>query len=326
MKALRVLAGVHAGAGLSLAPGRYRIAGTPTEPTIDQAEIPVTLIDWSTLPLVLISAADGPLLAEAPTDSASTTSGTVAWPDFEVRRFGDVVLCIAEADAHWPGDAELLARLNDASPSRPAERVARLATSWGIRAGFIGAGLLVAVGALYGRSDGAPLQPAPLRPDFGAELLSRSLADRGLHELTVNVQRVEIVLSGLVRNADEAQTVRFAMADIEQRTGVPVAAHWEIADDIASTIEAALRQPGVHARYTGAGRFLVEGIVPDPGVLSASGAPLAKDLGANVKGIDFALERKTNAILFSSAIAADGLRYTERLDGAKVFSKNPQEM
>lgn len=322
MKALRVLAGVHAGAGLSLAPGRYRIAGTPSESTIDQADIPVTLIDWSTPPLVLMCTADGPPVTQALGDDASTS----AWPDFEVRRFGDVVLCIGEADAQWPGDAELLARLTGTSPSRSPQRTSRLAASWGTRAGFIGAGLLVVVGALYGRSGGAPLAPPALRPDFGAELLSRSLVERGLHELTVNVQRVEIVLSGLVRNADEAQAVRLATADIERRTGVPVAAHWEIADDIASTIEAALRQPGVRARYSGAGRFLVEGIVPDPGVLKASGAPLATDLGANVKGIDFALERKTHAVLFSSAIAADGLRYTERPDGAKVFSKNPQEM
>ncbi|QHJ00002.1 hypothetical protein GT347_19660 [Xylophilus rhododendri] len=319
---LRVLLGLHAGASLPLVPGRYRIGAE--EADADTADRSVVLLDWTLPPLTIeVDAAGAVSLAaqEGEADSAVPQ----AWPELQARRFGEVVLCVGDSDGAWPSDAELLDCLQPGPVMARAVPAARPA-SWGMRAGLLGAGLLAAVTGLYGRSSGPPPHtPPPARPEYGAQLLQQDLARRGLDELTVRPARDAVVLSGLVRDADQGRTVHTVVSELERSTGVAVLGQWEVADDIASTIEAALRQPGVNARYLGGGRFQVEGIVADPARLRAAGAPLVKDLGMNVKGIDFALERKARPSAFSAAIAADALRYAERPDGAKVFSRNERD-
>jgi type III secretion protein D len=96
---------------------------------------------------------------------------------------------------------------------------------------------------------------------------------------------------------------------------------WEVADVIATTIESALRVPGLHAAYLGGGRFAVSGTVPDPAQVLGAAPQLRKDLGANVRAIEFELSRIRTTAAFSAAVSADALHYSERPDGAKVFAE-----
>lgn len=323
MKSLRVLNGLHAGACQALAPGRYRIAAGGAEAPPEQGDAPgvdalgITLLDWVGSPLLLHVTAGGPVQATTAVDMQSEPVPS-CWPDHQPRRFGELVLCIGDDAASWPRDADLLA-LMAFHPVVPKLPRSTRPGAWGARAGMLGAGVLVTLGAFYGRAGTAAPEPPTARPDVVAHLLTQGLAGRGLDELQVTRERQDVVLSGLVQNAREAQLVRLAVAVVEQSTGMPIVSQWEVADDVASTIVAALRAPGVHARYAGAGRFRVEGVVADPVGLSATGGALAKDLGSNVKGIDFALLRRQKSSPFSSAVASGELRYSERPDGAKVF-------
>ncbi|WPB57934.1 hypothetical protein [Xylophilus sp. GOD-11R] len=327
MKTLRVLAGLHAGARLALAPGLYRVGSSAISDALSTPDAtPIELLDWTEPMLSIAVDAAGRVIVlpsgDEATGQASQAAAGDAWADLVPRRFGDVVLCVGASDQPWPDDAQLVALLNKpvvGESSAPATRRA----SWGMRAGFIGAGLLAAVSALYGRSDAPTHQTPPARPEQAAQLLKQSLESRGFKELQVREERDAVILAGLVPDANAGRSVRSATLEVERTSGVPVVMQWEVADDIASTIEAALRLPGVHARYVGAGRFEIEGIVADPAAVRESAGPLTKDLGANVKGINFSLERRHRAAApFSSAIVADALRYSERPDGAKVFQDN----
>ena len=323
MKALRVVHGLHAGAWITLTPGSYCIGSGPGDPPpatrsatarAEAGAVPIQLYDWTGPPLRLQVDAEGRITAEGP-------EGAAAWPDFQPRRHGEVVLCTGDADAAWPDDASLMAALHAADGAGGRRALAGWLRSWGARGLVVGAGLLVAVGALYGQSGGGgQASPAP-QPALGAQWLSRNLAARGLDELQVRQDRSEVLLSGLVHDARQGQAVRLAVADAERQTGVAVNQSWEVADVIAATIESALRVPGLHASYLGAGRFAVSGTVPDPVQVLEAAPQLRKDLGANVRAIEFELARIRTTAAFSAAVAADALHYSERPDGAKVFAE-----
>lgn len=319
MKALRVIAGLHAGALLPLPPGRYRIDGG--EQAASDAGNAFRLYDWTAAALVLVVDALGRLSIVRPSTAggSATAEEADAWPELQPRRYGEVVLCAGDTERPWPTDAHLLAMLE---PSAGAQGRSPLAwiRSWSARGLVVGAGLLVAVGAIYGRSAGSKPDLPPPQPALGAQWLSRSLLSKGLDELEVHQERQDVSLTGLVRNAEQGQAVRAAVADVQRNTGIPVAESWEVADEIASTIESALRVPGLRAHYLGAGRFEVSGTVPAPDQLRSAAPQLQKDLGANVRGIEFLLERISKAPSFSVAVEADGLHYSERPDGAKVFA------
>ncbi|MCZ2498197.1 hypothetical protein GN316_15635 [Xylophilus sp. Kf1] len=343
MKLLRVIAGLHAGACLTLAPGRYRIddgahpasrrseLSDPAQATeaaesavVQDAGSRLRLYDWTTAPLVLVVDGQGEIAAFHSTASTEPDAAMQAapWPDLQPRRYGEVVLCSGDADRPWPSDAHLLGMLRVQASNGPAGP--GWVRSWSARAVGVGTGLLVAVGALYGRSTGSPPVLPPPQPALGAQWLSRSLQSQGLHELEVRHDRRDVSLSGLVRDARQGQAVRMAVADVHHDTGIPVVESWQVAEEVASTIESALRAPGVHVRYLGTGRFEVAGTVADPAQLRNAAPQLQKDLGPNVRDIEFVLERIPKEALFSAAIAADALHYTQRPDGAKVFaSRHP---
>ena len=321
MKALRVVHGLHAGAWLTLSPGRYRIGNTddaasvgqPGQARAESNAVPIRLYDWTGPPLLLRVDAQGRITADQP-------DGPAPWPDLQPRRRGEVVLCTGDADGSWPSDARLMAMLRPAGIGGGLA-LAGWARSWGARAVVVGAGLLVAVGALYGQSGGGgQVSPAP-QPAVAAQSLSRNLAGRGLDELQVRQDHSDVVLSGLVHDARQGQAVRLAVADVERQTGIVVMQTWEVADVIAATIESALRVPGLHAAYLGAGRFAVSGTVPEPVQVLEAAPQLRKDLGANVRAIEFELSRIRTSAAFSAAVAADALHYSERPDGAKVFAE-----
>lgn len=321
MKALRVISGLHAGAWLPLGPGRYRIDSG--EQAAQDPDSLLRLYDWTAAPLLLVVDAQDTIstthAAQALVPGASEV-GEV-WAELQPRRYGEVVLCTGDTERPWPSDEQLLAMLRAPAPDARPSALAWM-RSWSARAVVVGAGLLVAVGALYGAGTGSPPTLAPPQPALGAQWLSRSLANQNLHELEVRQDHREVVLSGLVRNAQQGQAVRMAVADVQRSTGVAVIESWEVADEIASTIESALRAPGLQAHYLGAGRFEVVGRVADPAQLQHAAPQLQKDLGANVRGIDFSLERIQTAHPFSTAMVADALQYSERPDGAKVFTVN----
>ena len=308
MKALRVIAGLHAGAWLPLAPGRYRIDRGETDgPATDGT---LNLYDWTAPALVLV------------VDGRGVASETgEAWPELQPRRFGEVVLCTGDADQPWPTDAQLLQMLMAPEASGGPSATERM-RSLSIRGAVVGAGLLVAVGALYGAATGNPPKLPPPEPALGAQWLSRSLLSQGLNELQVLQNRRVVSLGGLVSNAQQGRAVRLAVAEVQRSTGIAVLESWEVADEIAATIESALRAPGLKAHYLGAGRFEVLGKVADPALLEHAAPQLQRDLGANVRGIEFSLESIRTTPPFSVAMAADALQYSERPDGAKVFSVN----
>jgi len=319
MKTLRVVAGLHGGACLPLPPGRYRIGRGQTDETAGEGSL--NLYDWTAPPLALVVDEAGIRCGVGPVDPSAddTMPEAEAWPELQPRRFGEVVLCIGDSERPWPTDAQLLRML--VTPGTAGGPSTRAGThSWAIRGTVVGAGLLVAVGALYGAATGSPPKLPPPEPALGAQWLSRSLLSQGLHELQVLQNRRVVSLSGLVSNAQQGRAVRVAVADVQRSTGISVLESWEVADEIASTIEGALRAPGLKAHYLGAGRFEVLGTVADPQQLQHAAPQLQKDLGANVRSIEFSLEPIRSTPPFSVAMSADALQYSERPDGAKVFS------
>ena len=322
MKTLRVLTGLHAGASLDLAAGRHRVGAQegPADEIPAAGTSDIVLFDWTASPLLLDIGADGTVTPVPPAQADAQETLSPAWPDMQPRRFGNVVLCIGASDARWVSDADLLAELDEPA-AQPMRKSVPGPSAWGARVGVLGAGLLVAVGALYGRAGSAAPEPPAPRPDHCVERLSRALAHEGLLELQVRRGKHEVLLSGLVRDNAQGRAVRIAVTDAESSTGVSVAQTWEVADDIAATIETALRSPGVHGRYLGAGRFQVEGRSADPQRVGQAVGQLQNDLGPNVKAIDLSIERIQVANPFSVAIAVGDLRYSERPDGAKVFAR-----
>ncbi len=116
MKQFRILTGQHAGARIDLTPTRQHISAD------DTADI--QLLDWTAEPVVIDAGDDG--MVHIATASAGAQSSAVL-ADFTPRRFGDVVLCAGPADATWPADADIIARLAPAAavvaapPAAPAK-------------------------------------------------------------------------------------------------------------------------------------------------------------------------------------------------------------
>jgi len=334
MTAFHVLTGLHAGASLSLAPGRYRVSGEAESNGADRtsAVARITLFDWSSAPLNFQVDGHGMVMICSQED-VSELAFADAWPMRQTRCFGTVTLCLqpdggsgeTEDSPRSLSGRSFSSAATVRKPAAAASSTARASSSWGTRAGFVGAGLLVAVSALYGHT-GTPPPELRAQSGFDCEWLEQNLATRGLHELRVEKENDAIVVSGLVRNVAEGQSARIAAAEFLRSSAGPIVARWEVADVIASTIETALRHPGVHAVYDGDGRFSVQGLVADPEAFRSAAEPLRKDLGPNVRNLEFAVHAAHRPVPVNAAIAAGALHYSERTDGAKVFSQDAKGM
>lgn len=332
MTILCVLSGLHAGASLSLGQGRYRISSEPTIKTHDPTPtvIGITLVDWTDAPFEFQTDSQGVVLVGRDLRNAQAAL-TVKWLLEQKKSFGAVTLCLRDGEVKGlDGDMQatssgylttfVAAGNHTTFDHSPRGRVIK---SWGARACIVGTGLLVAVSALYGHARSFQAQP-PDKAGFDCEWFTDNLQTRGLHELKVQKENDVVVLSGLVNNAAQGQSARSATIEFLRGSHASVVARWEVADEIASTIRTALRQPGINAVYEGQGRFRVEGSVNDPQAFQGIAAPLLKDLGPNVKGLDFLLRTVEHAVPVNAAIVAGPLHYSERHDGAKVFSRNTE--
>jgi len=330
MKNLRILTGMHAGANLRLNSGIYEITRfrTDEEAHMQHGAVPITspkeiqLVDWddATLQLTISDVGIATYSLVGKTDGHLTQT---PWIDFDVHRWGEVAICLGDANEPWPSDADLLQRFNGEQPANsvPSDEshVEVKRKFWVARAGVLGVGLLITLGALYGRTGIAAPEPSDTRPRSATATLVGMLAQDDLAELKIVGNDKGIDVSGLVVDATVGRRVRGAVDNIETKFGFSIGQSWQVASDISATIEAALRMPSVHARYLGEGRFEIYGVAKDLQLISSAADQLKNDLGSNVREIEVNVAPVVIVAPFSVAMSSPGVRYSQRPDGAKLF-------
>ncbi|MBP7565028.1 MAG: hypothetical protein KA795_03385 [Burkholderiaceae bacterium] len=348
-KQLRVLTGLHASASLQLPPGRYRLMAEEVDPADEAEEAdtaqPLNFLDWSGPPCLLeLRAATAGTASAARahaflcTDGDDSTTDAQAWDDFDPRRLGGLVICLGDADALWPADEALLARITgtpvvtaaipNAAPSAPetlqaatlpasAPRMARLPVLRARHAAAgLGVGLLLAVSTLFGGS--GPQQAVTRQPSIpmAAPDLERTLHDHGLAGLRVQQDERGLIVTGLLADAAEDAVAQRLLAPLR---GPAVRLQWAVAEDLAATIDAALRAPQVRTRHLGQGRFVAEGQADSPERVRASAEQLRRDIGPALQELTVNVTAIRRTPPVTSAVAAGDLRYDERRDGTKRF-------
>lgn len=322
-KILRVLSGVHAGADIALAPGRYSL-GAPAAAALasegaasDAGGAPqrIGLLDWRGGDCSLaIDAGDGScrIASLAPPGDAPTV-----WNEFEPARLGGLLLCVGDSALAWPDDATLLARAGSQHAPAPGGGVGRGLRE---RAGYaltgLGIGLLFTASTLFAGGERPPSRPLAPTTAQALQQLRTALQARGLAELAVESGHSGVAVTGFVRDAAEDALARtIVAAHAAPRAEIA----WEVASDVAAQIDAALRAPEVKTRYLGAGRFVAEGRAASVEGVEAVATQLRRDLGPQLRGLELAVRPLRHASPYAATMVADVLLYQERPDGTKRF-------
>ncbi len=311
MKQLRVLTGVHAGARLTL----ERLPCTVG--CAEEADVQVS--DWTQATARLDHDPDTDMMRLTTFDDAGTACAT-PFADFMPRRFADVVLCIGDDDATWPGDIELMSRLlvprADDVTVRESPR-----SGWGPRkrtVAVVGSiacvTLLGTFGALVMPHDGgaeAHTRQQPLQ-----ERVANALRAAGLTELEVRPVGDKVAVEGLITAAADLTRVRAALRVFEHGA---VLHRYAAASELSQAISDAFSDPRIHVRYAGHGVFVVDGSVLDVERLSGSAGRIAADLGPLVRRIDIAANAlpPEQRVHVDAMLVTSGLRYVQTRDGTK---------
>jgi type III secretion protein D len=321
MNRLRVLEGLHAGAEIDLECGRYLVTGDDgCEEHERHGTKALTLLDWTHPPLELDvrDSDDGrrTVLARAgDAEDASHLHTAEPWANASPRRFGSVVLCLAQADAPWMSGAQWIEEQPDAidKPLQPPRKDRGFLKACGM-----GVSMLAVMTALYGKSTMADEHNEPPTVVVG-EALKKILQANGLDDLRVTQQGDSTVVRGLLQDSRQDRKTRDLIASLQGKRGITVLQQWQVASEMAAAIETAIRVPQVHVSYVGDGLFEAHGMVAQPEKVGEIISHLAAEMGPDCRGIRVALDRipiKTN---YASSIAADQVSYNELQDGAKSF-------
>lgn len=330
MKLLRILTGTHAGAQLQLAPGAHRIG------TDDAADIRLT--DWRGGDLWLTVADTGVVSAQrvatapgAPDANAqaagTATSGpleTILLVDFVPMQFDGTILCVGDEAGVWPSDYELLQTLM----TKPAPKASPLRRRYmGIAAACFCVGAVIVTVSVLST---AQMSRAALPPnaDDNAHRVSDALAAARIEGLSAHAVGDTVVVTGMLASSADAAAVR----QLLRRLSITqVAAQYDVAPQVARSIEDSLGVPGARVQYGGAGRFVIKGSVGNKMALDTAIARVRADLDPNVKDIVSDVSESADnansadATAYSEMISADGVQYAQTPDGVKhIYASDPQ--
>ncbi|AVS92509.1 secretion protein [Paracidovorax avenae] len=316
MKQLRILTGQHAGARIDLTPTRQHISAD------DTADI--QLLDWTAEPVVIDAGDDG--MVHIATASAGAEASAVL-ADFTPRRFGDVVLCAGPADATWPADADIIARLAPAAavvaapPAAPAKGRSMWPriTSAVVGTALMTAALSAAVAPLSQSQAERKALTSVLPPEPLKMRVERALAETSVAGYEVAQQGDGVVVRGLLRQPSDADALRQRLASFQ---GDRIVQSFASATEVAQSISDALGQPGLRIAHHGNGLFTVTGEVANLAALQQNAARVATDLAPLVRGIDVTATQRPPASppAMSALMETDGLQYMQTRDGVKHLS------
>ncbi|WP_414440799.1 type III secretion protein [Burkholderia sp. 22PA0106] len=330
MKLLRILTGTHAGAQLQLAPGAHRIG------TDDAADIRLTdwrggdlwltVADTGVVSAQMVAAAPGTPEANAAT-AGTATSGpleTILLVDFVPMQFDGTILCVGDEAGVWPSDYELLQTLM----TKPVPKASPLRRRYlGVAAACFGVGAVIVTVSVLST---AQMSRAALPPnaDDNAHRVTDALAAARIEGLGAHAVGDTVVVTGmLASSADDA-----AVRQLLRRLAITqVAAQYDVAPQVARSIEDSLGIPGARVQYGGGGRFVIKGSVGNKMALDAAIARVRADLDPNVKDIVSDVSESadnassTDATAYSEMISADGVQYAQTPDGVKhIYASDPQ--
>ena len=320
MKVLRVLTGIHAGARLSLAAGAWRVQRLDANKQSWEAD-EIALTDWYGAPLKLHISAAGCV-------SIDESGIELIWPEFEVRLFGDVVLCMGGENSIWPSDATLLATLpslismkspkpmqiNDHS-NKSLQLLVRN-TLFGL---LMGMTLLPIAILLFNIVNVQTAQSSQLNGEIVTSISGAKKALDGIKMNGLRAREVQgrLVVEGIVNNAAEDALVRKALLPFSQ---IYVVSAWQTATQVSDTITTALGEPGVRVRHLGGGDFVVEGSSANPDAVQSKANKIKSDFSNLVSGLEVRVQTKASAqAKVSAMLSASGLSYVVRPDGSKSF-------
>jgi type III secretion protein D len=324
---IRLLTGRHAGA-------RVALNAMPALIGNDE-ESDIQISDWDQPVMRLSRREDERIVIAAVADEGEA----IVMEDFKPRRFGHVVLCVGEADAHWPSDIELLETLLAPAPSTstslatldapieshlPMEPSAGVFARRGIHAAAVVGIALMAIGCA-GIALPAVLHPRGKTPQGAGVPLAnvatlQRVLDR-LHEpdITVTPMGAGFSVVGIVRDSTRDAPVRTALEAV-----APGRIAWRLgcADRIARDLQESLHEPTLKVSYLGHREFAVTGVARNAATVRETLTRMSADLAPMVTRIDpqFALNDTIAAPTnVESALAVDSLQYVEASDGTKQF-------
>ncbi|MGN4220365.1 type III secretion protein, partial [Burkholderia gladioli] len=328
MKLLRILTGTHAGAQLQLAPGAHRIG------TDDAADIRLT--DWRGADLWLtvddsgVVSAQAVASANADADAAAgnPTSGpleTILLIDFVPMQFDGTILCVGDETGVWPSDYELLQTLL----AKPVPKASPLRRRYlGIAAACFGVGAVIVTVSVLST---VQMSRAALPPnaDDNARRVTEALAAARIDGLNAHAVGDTVVVTGMLASSADDSAVRQLLRRL---TITQVAPQYDVAPQVARSIEDSLGVPGARVQYGGGGRFVIKGSVGNKMALDAAIARVRADLDPNVKDIVADVSESasnatsTDATAYSEMISADGVQYAQTPDGVKhIYASDPQD-
>lgn len=290
---LRILAGMHAGAEVKLAPGSYSIGSNLASD--------IVINDWPHSHSTLHLQADGACLDIR--DAEGSDRSLVMAPLIALA-VGVVVLVVAGALTAWPSDVEMLRALfgagavEEAAPSlapvaRPeagASVVAGAGTgAWPVlMAAFLvlAVSVSLAVAAVIGErapalidapsSDAANHEKA--RIDALDALLDRSL----FPEVEAAFEDGLLSLRGWVHDAGQAELLREAVGGFAK-----VRHAYAVVEEVQSMISDRIAEPAAQVFYQSQGDFIVTGRVHAPQRARRAADAIRAELGASVASISF---------------------------------------
>ena len=272
MKVLRVLTGPHAGARVALADGHWTITNS-----VDSSRFPVVgticLEDWTNDALVLDVENDVCTLHAAGTDS-------LVWPDFEPRRYGDIVLCLGTEGFAWPDDLVLLAKLvapekAPESPKTPAAAEVRQQARHATK-GRVAVAVLCVMG-LFAFFIASP---------------SKSAKSKTASNLTVKPQLIKGANRPLPGNDAE----------------------------LLDTARSALNGQGVLVTLQSPGHLVVSGNARQPALVQEIAGRLAQDLAPALKSIEVEVQPAASRQRISARLETGATAYAVKPDGTKIFT------
>ncbi|ALK32525.1 hypothetical protein [Burkholderia plantarii] len=317
MKLLRILTGTHAGAQLQLAPGAHRIG------TDDAADIRLT--DWRGADLWLTVSDTGVVSAQAvasPTGAVDpgATSGPleqILLVDFVPMQFEGTILCVGDENGVWPSDYELLSTLLAAKPAAKASPLRRRYLGIAAACFCVGA-VIVTISVL----STAQMSRAALPPngDDHARRVTEALAAAHIDGLNAHAVGDTVVVTGMLASSADDSAVR----QLLNRLAIAqVARQYDVAPEVARSIEDSLGVPGARVQYGGAGRFVIKGSVGNKNALDSAIARIRADLDPNVKDIVADVSESSgganasDGLAYSEMLSADGVQYAQTPDGVK---------
>jgi type III secretion protein D len=321
MKVLRILTGTHAGARLALTEGTWHVQRLdPTNESWNPDEI--NLMDWHGEPLSLCVGPKGCVCLDA-------QEAQYPWSDFDVRRFGDVVLCVGEDSAIWPSDATLMANLPSPTFFLPplasglvsgARRMAPQLLLRNVLVVAVAAFLLLPmVVVVFGPKNiqAAPNAQTEARAATLMAKVKQALHTESLQGLHLRVAQGQVWVEGLVNDEAEDAIARKTLQPFDR---IWVVSAWQTATQVSDTMTTALQEHGVHVRHAGGGHFVVEGSTDRPDELRSKAAKLKNDFSSNVLSLEVRVQTKASAqAKVSAMLETAGLHYVVRPDGSKSF-------